>query len=103
MQKSLTLGNSSKQNNRSRSAFAITRAMKKTLSASVGCWVPSVGDVAVGKMPYFLEFGNETCRKWSLGIDAGTEYVYFEFRHQGDELFSAEGRKMAVLSVFKGF
>ena len=61
------------------------------------------GDVACVKMPYFLEVCNETCRKWSLGIDAGSEYVYFGFLHQGAELFSTECRKMGVLSVFKGF
>ena len=60
-------------------------------------------DIAGGNLSYFLEFRNENCRKWSLGIYAGTVYVYFEFCHQGAELFSAEGRKMGVLNVFKGF
>ena len=36
-------------------------------------------------------------------VDASTEYVYFGFHHQGAELFSAKGRKMGVLSGFKGF
>ena len=55
------------------------------------------------KLSYFLEFWNETCRKWSLGIDAGTEYVYFGFRHQGAELFSAKGRKIGVLTALQPF
>ena len=38
-----------------------------------------------------------------MGIDAGTVVVFFGFRHQGAELFSAKGRKMRVLSVFRGF
>ena len=50
-----------------------------------------VGDVAPEKLSYFLEFWIENCRKWSLGIYAGTVYVYFGFRHQGTELCSAEG------------
>ena len=65
--------------------------------------VPSVRDVAPSNLSYFLEFWNETCRKWSLGIDAGTEYVYFGFCHQGAKLFSAKGRKIVVLTFSKGF
>ena len=55
------------------------------------------------KLSYFLEFWNETWRKWSLGIDAGTVVVFFGFRHQGAELFSAKGGKMCFLSVFRVF
>ena len=57
----------------------------------------------VEKLSYFLEFWNENRRKWSLGIDAGSEYVHFEFCHQGAELFRAEGRKIGVLTVFRVF
>ena len=60
-------------------------------------------DVALGKLSYFLEFWNETWWEWSLGINAGTEYAFVPFRHQGAELFSAKGRKMRVLSIFRGF
>ena len=60
-------------------------------------------DVALGKLSYFLEFWNETWWEWSLGINAGTEYAFVPFRHQGAELFSAKGGKMRVLSIFRGF
>jgi len=53
-----------------------------------------------GKLPYFLEFWDETCRKWTLGIYSGVLYGFLEFGHQGDELLSAKGEKMGVLAFF---
>ena len=41
--------------------------------------VPRIGNVAPQKLSYFLEFWNENRRKWSLGIDAGTEYVFIMY------------------------
>ena len=38
-----------------------------------------------------------------MGINAGTEYAFVPFRHQGAELFSAKGGKMLDLSVFRVF
>ena len=50
-----------------------------------------------------MEFWDETCRKWTLDIYAGSAYVLLEFGHQGAELLSAKGEKMAVLAIFAGF
>ena len=50
-----------------------------------------------------LEFFNETWQKWSLGQAGRIDFVVFGFRHQGGELFSAQGRKMGILGVFEEF
>ena len=65
--------------------------------------VSAVRDVADRKLPYFLEFLNETWWEWSLGINAGTKYAFVPFRHQGAELFSSKGGKMHVIIVFRFF
>ena len=72
-------------------------------SSAAAYEVSTVCNVAPRKLPYFLEFWNETWWEWSLGINGGTEYAFVPFRHQGAELFSAKGGKMRVLSVFRGF
>ena len=56
-----------------------------------------------GKLPYFLEFWDETCREWTLDIFAGSVYSFLKFGHQGAELLSAKGEKMGVLAIFGGF
>ena len=56
-----------------------------------------------GKLPYFLEFWDETCREWTLDIYAGSLCLIFGFGHQGAELLSAKGEKMGVLAIFGGF
>ena len=65
----------------------------------VGC----VREVASRKLPYFLEFWNETWREWSLAIDTGSLYTFVTFCHQGAKLFSGKGRKMRILSIFRVF
>ena len=60
-------------------------------------------DVATRKLPYFLEFWNETWWEWSLGINAGTIYALVPFRQQGAELFSSKGGKICVSSIFSFF
>ena len=72
-------------------------------SSAAAYEVSFVRDVALRKLSYFLEFWNKTWWEWSLGINAGTEYAFVPFRHQGAELFSAKGGKMHVLSIFRGF
>ena len=72
-------------------------------SSAAAYEVSAVRDVALRKLPYFLEFWNETWWEWSLGINAGTVYAFVPFRHQGAELFSAKGGKMGVLSIFRVF
>ena len=52
----------------------------------------------LGNMALILEFWDETCRKWTLGIYAGVLYVFLEFGHQGAKLLSAKGEKMGVLA-----
>ena len=54
----------------------------------------------MGNMALILEFWDETCRKWTLDIYAGSLYVFLEFGHQGAELLSAKGEKMGVLAFF---
>ena len=47
-----------------------------------------------------MEFWDETCKKLTLDIYAGSAYVIFGFGHQGAELLSAKGEKMGVLAIF---
>ena len=65
-------------------------------SSAAAYEVSAVRDVAARKLPYFLEFWNETWREWSLVINAGTVRVLFFWilpSGQGAELFSAKGGK----------
>ena len=66
-------------------------------------WVTRVRGFFSGKLPYFLEFWDETCREWTLDIYAGNCCVIFGFGHQGAELLTAKGEKMGVLAIFGGF
>ena len=66
-------------------------------------WVTRVRGFPPGKLPYFLEFWDETCREWTLGIYAGVLYVFLEFGQQRAELLSAKGEKIGVLAVFDVF
>ena len=59
-------------------------------------WVTPVRGFFLRKLSYFLEFGDETCRKWTLDIYAGSYCVIFGFGHQGAELLLAKGEKMVV-------
>ncbi len=63
-------------------------------------WVTRVRGFFLRKLPYFLEFWDETCREWTLDIYAGSLCVIFGFGHQGAELLSAKGEKMGVLAFF---
>ena len=72
-------------------------------SSAAAYEVSFVRNVAPRKLSYFLEFWNETWWEWSLGINAGTEYAFVPFCHQGAELFCAKGGKMRVLGVFRVF
>ena len=67
-----------------------------------GTGVREIWQFLLLELPLTLDFFDETWWEWSMGQAGRNGFDHFGFHHQGAGLLSAEGRKMGVLTVYKG-